>query len=408
MALHLTRRSTLLGLTAIAGSSNIKLAFANAPVQQRFVVVLLRGALDGMSAVIPYGDPNLAGLRPLLIPPAPGQPDGMYDLGGFFGLNPALPSLYAMYQAGEVLPVHAVAGPYRTRSHFEAQDLLQLGIADAAPDESAITSGWLNRLLAELPAGGPSLAGLSVGIGTPLLIQGPVKTASYAPERFASPSPDLYARIAALNASDALLGPAISNGLKEARFDASVDIMSDDPTGMATKKPASHDDFASLAQHAGLLLAADGGPRIAAFQLEGWDTHGNQVAGLKTPLGGLDNGLLALKTALGAKWNRTTVLVVTEFGRTAGMNGTNGTDHGTATAAFLLGGNVAGGKVLATWPGLAPGQLFQARDLAPTLDVRALAKGALAAQFGLDHAALARIFPASANATPLHGLIRAA
>ncbi len=399
MGVNLSRRSTLLGLTAIAGFGPIKLALADAPGEQRFVVVLLRGALDGMSAVVPYGDANLAALRPQLIPAAPGQPAGMYDLGGFYGLNPALPSLYAMYQAGELLPVHAVAGPYRTRSHFEAQDLLQLGTED-----SGITSGWLNRVLAELPAGGPSLAGLSVGIGTPLLIQGKVKVGSYAPEGFAAPPPDLYARIAALNAQDSLLGPAIAEGLREEKFDATVDIMSDDPAGV---KP-DQNNFQNLARHAGMLLAADGGPRIAAFQLEGWDTHGNQLAGLKTPLGGLDAGLQALKVALGPSWRQTTVLVITEFGRTAAMNGTRGTDHGTATAAFLLGGDVAGGRVLASWPGLGPSQLFQARDLAPTTDVRSLAKGALAAQFGLAGAALARIFPGSNDAAPLNGLLRSA
>ncbi len=401
MAFSLGRRSTLLGLTALAASGSVKLALAAAPMRQRFVVVLLRGALDGMSAVIPYGDPGLASLRPQLIPPAPGQPNGMYDLGGFFGLNPALPNLYAMYQAGELLPVHAIAGPYRTRSHFEAQDLLQLGT-----DETGITSGWLNRLLAELPQGGPLLAGLSVGTGTPLLIQGPVQTASYSPQGFAAPPPDLYARIAALNAQDPWTGPAIANGLREARFDASVNTMSDDPADVTAAKPGNRYDFASLAQHAGMLLAADGGPRIAAFQLEGWDTHGNQIAGLKTPLGGLDNGLQALKIALGPSWNRTTVLVITEFGRTAAMNGTKGTDHGTAAASFLLGGNVAGGRVLADWPGLKEENLFQKRDLAPTADVRSLAKGALVAQFGLHGPALNRVFPGSFDAAPLNGLLR--
>jgi uncharacterized protein (DUF1501 family) len=166
--------------------------------------------------------------------------------------------------------------------------------------------------------------------------------------------------------------------------------------------------FPELARHAGAMLAADGGPRIAAFQLEGWDTHGNQVAGLKGPLSFLDAGLQALKSALGASWRQSVILVVTEFGRTSAMNGTNGTDHGTATIAFLLGGNVAGGRVCATWPGLGSSQLFQARDLAPTLDVRALAKGALLAQFGLDDAALGRVFPSSSGAQPLRGLVRTA
>ncbi|MDR3521881.1 MAG: DUF1501 domain-containing protein [Acidocella sp.] len=400
MGFTISRRATLLGLTAIASTSRVRLALASAPTDQRFVVVLLRGALDGMSSVVPYGDANLSNLRPQLIPPAPGQNDGMYDLGGFFGLNPALPNVYAMYQAGEALPVHAVAGPYRTRSHFEAQDLLQLGT-----ENTGITSGWLNRVLAELPArSSPTELGLSVGIGTPLLLQGPVRVGSYAPDHFATPSPDLYARIAALNAADPLTGPAIANGLRGQSFDAS--IMSDDPS-MAATGPKLNGNFATLASQAGNLLAATDGPRIAAFQLEGWDTHGNQVNGLKTPLGGLDSGLAALKTSLGPSWHKTMVLVMTEFGRTAAMNGTRGTDHGTATAAFILGGSVNGGKVLTTWPGLSRSQLFENRDLAPTLDIRSVAKGALSAHLGLDSEALARVFPGSSDAAPLLGLTRA-
>lgn len=406
----LTRRATLLGLSAIATSSRVTLALANAPGENRFVVVLLRGALDGMSAVVPYGDADLARLRPGLIPPAPGQPGGVHDLGGFFGLNPALANVYAMYQAGEALPVHAVAGPYRTRSHFEAQDLLQLGT-----ENTGITSGWLNRVLAEIPAnGGTTLAGLSVGISTPLLLQGKIRVGSYADENFATPSPDLYARIAALNAHDPLMGPAIATGLRDAAFDAKVaaadtmpsaDIMSDDPADKPRARRFSN-NFPVLAAQTGQLLAAPGGPRIAAFQLEGWDTHGNQVNGLKAPLTGLDNGLAALKAAMGPAWRNTMVVVMTEFGRTAAMNGTNGTDHGTATAAFILGGNVAGGKVVATWPGLRGGQLFENRDLAPTMDIRSVAKGALAAHLGLSDAALARVFPASSAAAPLNGITR--
>jgi uncharacterized protein (DUF1501 family) len=406
----LTRRATLLGLTATATSSRVKFALADAPGQNRFVVVLLRGALDGMASVVPYGDPNLASLRPGLIPPAPGQTGGMYDLGGFFGLNPSLTNMYAMYRAGEVLPVHAVAGPYRTRSHFEAQDLLQLGT-----ETTGITSGWLNRVLAELPANqGATLAGLSVGISTPLLLQGKIRVGSYADANFAVPPPDLYARIAALNASDPLTGPAIATGLRGMAFDATVadedaaqnaSIMSDDPDDRPAARRLSN-DFPTLATQVGQLLAAPAGPRIAAFQLEGWDTHGNQVNGLKAPLSGLDKGLLTLKTALGPAWGKTMVLVVTEFGRTAAMNGTLGTDHGTATAAFILGGSVAGGRVIATWPGLSGGQLFENRDLAPTLDVRCLAKGALAAHLGLGDAALARVFPGSETAAPLNGITR--
>jgi uncharacterized protein (DUF1501 family) len=399
--MRLSRRTTLLGLSALTFAGRGKFALADAPGGQRFVVILLRGALDGMSSVVPYGDANLASLRPALIPPAPGQPGGMFDLGGFYGLNPSLAGMHALYQAGQMLPVHAVAGPYRTRSHFEAQDLLQLGVAE----DDSISSGWLNRVLAELPANGGTPLGLAAGIGMPLLLQGPQRVGSYAPEVFAPPPPDLAARIAALNANDPLTGPAITEGLSDNAFDASV--MSDDAPTMAGDAPKYGGAFPAMATKVGELLAADDGPRIAAFQLEGWDTHGNQIRGLKGPLTGLDNGVQNLKTALGPAWANTLVLIVTEFGRTAAMNGTNGTDHGTATAAYVLGGNVAGGRVQATWPGLGPSQLFENRDLAPTLDVRSVAKGALAAHLGLSTAALARVFPGSEGAGPLVGLTRA-
>jgi uncharacterized protein (DUF1501 family) len=402
----LSRRTTLLGLSALTFAGRAKLALANAPTQKRFVVVLLRGALDGMSAVIPYGDANLATLRPALIPPAPGQPGGMHDLGGFYGLNPALTGLYAMYQSGELLPVHAVAGPYRTRSHFEAQDLFQLGT-----EVTSISSGWLNRVLTELPArNGHTLTGLAAGIGTPLLLQGPSPIDSYAPPNFAIPPPDLMARIVALNAHDPVLGPSIAEGLRADAFYSTTfqqDVMSDDATSRPGDVPKRGGGFPVMALKVGELLAAADGPRIAAFQLEGWDTHGNQINGLKTPLAGLDLGLSNMKTALGPAWKDTVVLVITEFGRTAAMNGTKGTDHGTATAAFVLGGAVNGGRVAAIWPGLSPSQLFENRDLAPTQDVRGVAKGALAQHFGLGDAALARVFPSSADATPMSGIIRA-
>jgi uncharacterized protein (DUF1501 family) len=402
MTMRVSRRTTLLGLAALTFGARGKFALADAPGQKRFVVILLRGALDGLSSVVPYGDANLAALRQPLIPPAPGQDGGLHDLGGFYGLHPALNNFAALYQAGQLLPVHAIAGPYRTRSHFEAQDLLQLGT-----DDTGITSGWLNRVLAELPArNGPTQTGLAAGLGTPLLLQGPQPVDSYAPEHFAVPPPDLYARIEALTARDKLIGPAIAEGLRADSFDKST--LSDDAAAAPGDAPKHDGGFPALATQVGTLLAAANGPRIAAFQLEGWDTHGNQFRGLTRPLTGLDQGVQNLKTALGPAWGDTAVLVITEFGRTAAMNGTNGTDHGTATAAFILGGAIAGGRVAATWPGLAPNQLFENRDLAPTQDIRALAKGALAEHLGLSRPALARIFPGSSDAPAMRGLIRAA
>ncbi len=398
MAMMLTRRGTLLGLSAVLATSRVRLALAAAETPRRFVVVLLRGALDGLSAVVPYGDSHLRGLRAGLLSAEPGRPGGLLDLGGFYGLDPALGGLHAMYQEGTLLAVHAIAGPYRTRSHFEAQDLLQTGGADAS-----ITSGWLNRLVVELAAARADAPAIAVGMGMPLLLRGRKAVGSFAPDRFAMLSPDLYRRIAALNEPDPLLGPAIARALHDRHFDQEILA----PKGAPESAPggARYGDFAHLAAAAGKLLAASDGPRIAAFQLEGWDTHASQVALLHGPLAGLDAGLVALRNSLGGTWQETVVLVITEFGRTARMNGTHGTDHGTATVAFLLGGRIAGGRVSATWPGLGPGQLFQDRDLAPTADIRALAKGVLAGQFGLSPSALSRVFPESSKAEPITGLL---
>ncbi|WP_288048780.1 DUF1501 domain-containing protein [Acidiphilium sp.] len=405
--MNLSRRATLLGLATVATLGRTRLALAAAPTEARFVVVLLRGALDGMEAVIPHGDPDLARLRPGLVP----QAASWHDLGGFYALHPALARFHTLYAAGELLAVHAIAGPYRTRSHFEAQDLLQTGV-----EQIGMNSGWLNRLIGELPADGdPGGIGLAAGIGTPLILRGAAPVGAYAPVGFAQPDQGLYAAIGRLNAGDPVFGPAIARGLGARRFDrtafaaGAAPAMDDEemmsPAGRA--RPADRYGFPELAARVGTLLAAAQGPRIAAFQLEGWDTHVNQMQLLPGPLGSLDRGVAALKAALGPAWAKTAVLVITEFGRTARINGTRGTDHGTATVAFLAGGAVQGGRVKATWPGLKDRQLFQNRDLAPTADLRALAKGVLAAQFGLGPAALGRIFPESAAIAPMGGLLRA-
>jgi uncharacterized protein (DUF1501 family) len=396
--MHLTRRSALLGLTsavALTGAAGrASLALANAPTESRFVVVILRGAMDGLSVVPPYGDPALAGLRAELLSGQPGQPDGMHDLGGFYGLHPALRNLSEMYRAGELLIIHAVAGPYRSRSHFEAQDYLESGA------DHRLTSGWLNRVVASMPSvsGGPAGLALSVGVTVPLLLRGPAKVGSWAPHGPAAPEPDLYARIAQLNQADPVLGSAYAQGMKARAFASDVMAGENLETGYA---------FPSLAGAAGKLMAAADGPRIAAMELNGWDTHVAQVARLGVPLRQLDAGLAALKTTMGEAWKETAVLIVTEFGRTARMNGNKGTDHGTATVAFLLGGAVAGGKVRATWPGLGEGQLFENRDLAPSTDVRDVAKGLLAGHLRLSAWALAQVFPGSEGVAGMSGLLRA-
>jgi uncharacterized protein (DUF1501 family) len=389
------RRSTLLGMTAALSFGSCKLAFAEAETEKRFVVVILRGALDGIAAIVPHGDPNLDALRGKLIP-QPVGPDALLDMGGFYGMHPALAGVHGLYAAGECLPIHAVAGSYRTRSHFDAQDYLECGA------DRRLESGWLNRAVGCLkPRKTPAGDALALGVGIPLLLRGPAMVDSYAPDAAERPQPELYARIAALNAADALTGKAVAEGLRGRDFSAAT--LGDPHTPPA----GSGDAFARYASAAGKLLAADEGPRIAALELGGWDTHADQANRLKGPLKQLDGGLIALKQALGDRWADTLVLVMTEFGRTVRINGTAGTDHGTATVAFLLGGKVKGGRVAGTWPGLAQNALFENRDLMPTTEFRSLAKGALAAHLELDAHALNTVFPGTTAVSPMEGLLRA-
>jgi uncharacterized protein (DUF1501 family) len=393
-SMRLTRRSALLGLTSAIGFGRHALAVGFASTDKRFVVVILRGALDGMSAVVPYGDTSLATWRPELIPGAVGAEGGMLDLGGFYGLHPALSGLHDLYKAGEMLPVHAVAGPYRVRSHFEAQDYLEYG------SDHALTSGWLNRVAALMPpTGGASEPALAVGSTLPLLLRGPTQVGSFLPKGFAEPAPDLYARIAALHAHDPITGPALAMGLKERHFT--------DTALMDDKQPGNRNAFPALCADAGKLLAAADGPRLAALEIGGWDTHTAQKNRLVGPLRELDAGMVALKAGLGEAWKQTVVLVMTEFGRTVRANGTGGTDHGTGTVAFVLGGAVAGGKIRANWPGLAQANLFENRDLQPTADLRAVAKGLLAQHYKLDTRAQGLVFPDSAQVGAMGGLLRA-
>ncbi len=389
-----TRRQSLLGLTAAITLGRTSLALAAPATEQRFVVVLLRGALDGLSAVQPYGDPAFADLRGPLALPSPGQAGGVLDLGGFYGLHPALARMHGMYASGEVLLVHAVAGHYRSRSHFEAQDCLESGA------DQRLNSGWLNRAVALMPAEAGRDLALSVGLSAPLLLRGPASVEAWAPDHFAQPTADLYQRLLKISARDPVIGPAIAEGLKQRGFAASALF------GQAAD-PKHDRSFEMLAASAGRLLAQPNGPRVAVLEIGGWDTHAGQAKRLEVALGQLDAGLGALRASLGEAWRRTVVLAVTEFGRTAHVNGTGGTDHGTASVAFVLGGAVAGGRVRADWPGLGAGRLFEARDLAPTTDLRGIIKGVLADHMGLPARQLGRVLPGSEDAMPARGLVRA-
>lgn len=395
------RRSLLLGLGAGLALGPARVAFGQAGGDARLCVVLLRGAMDGLSAVPAYGDASFTTLRGALALPEPGRDGGVLDLGGRFGLHPRLVNLHGLYRDQQALVVHAVAGPWRTRSHFDAQDALEAGSAQR------MDSGWLNRALAALPAarGHGARTGLAVGTDVPLLMRGPTPVANFAPQAPRAPEPDLYARIAALSAGDPVIGPAIAQGLRERGYvTAAIG-----EAAVMQRGGGGRGALAQLATATGRLLAAPDGPRVAAFELGGWDTHAGQATRLPGPLGALDDGIAALREGLGeAAWRRTAVLVVTEFGRTVRINGTGGTDHGTGGVAFVLGGAVAGGRVAGTWPGLAQGQLLEGRDLAPTTDLRALAKGLLRDHLRLPPQAVARAFPGSEGVAPMAGMMRTA
>ena len=421
-ASRLTRRAALLGLAGTIGLGRGALAIGPRSAghgDRRLVVIILRGAMDGLSAVVPYGDGALAGLRAGLLPAASiGAPGGLQDLGGFYGLHPALATLGSLYRAGELLPIHAIAGHDRSRSHFEAQDYLESGA------DERVSSGWLNRAVGALPAAARSGAAVSLGIDPPLLVRGPAPVGAWAPERGDEPAPALLAKVVALCAPDRAIHAALVEGIAERAFSSRVvgpvDVLGVPGPAGATTMGASaglaspvadgaprRSGFVVLSDAAGRLLAAPDGPRVAALEIVGWDTHQGQDRALAATLGELDRGIAALRAALGPAWRDTAVLAVTEFGRTARINGTGGTDHGTGTVAFLAGGSVAGGRVLADWPGLGAGRLFENRDLAPTRDLRGVTRAVLARQLGLSPAALRLVLPGSAGVAEEAGLFRA-
>jgi uncharacterized protein (DUF1501 family) len=410
----LTRRAVLRGgalsLALATTSERMAWAVASAPTDRRFVLVILRGAMDGLAAVPPYGDKDYKSQRQGLAIEQPGREGGALDLGGFYGLHPALKPIYPLFQSGELLIVHAVAGAYRGRSHFDAQDVLENGGAVA----HGLSDGWLNRTIVALQSGRASdrPLGLATGQTVPLVMRGKAEVSSWAPETMQAANPDLLAQLTQLYQKDKLLSAALREGLAQQDF-AAEDGMAEDATGDGAGKPLRGERaFGTIATTAGKMLAAPDGPRVATIEIGGWDTHvgqGTDAGRLGRQLGILASGLDQLRVALGEQWKKTAVMVATEFGRTVAPNGTGGTDHGTGGVALLMGGAVAGGKVAANWPGLSSAKLFEARDLQPTADLRGVAKAVLAQHLKLGADALDRaVFPDSAAAQPVSGLIRSA
>jgi uncharacterized protein (DUF1501 family) len=406
------RRRFLIGAGALAATATIPNAlFAYTGGSSRLVVVILRGALDGLAAVPPYGDPDYASLHRELAIAAPGATDGALTLNNTFGLHPSLSFLHERFGARELVVFNAVASPYRDRSHFDGQNVLENGLAKPI----GTADGWLNRALAAMPRSGGRAGRGAVAISqnVPLILRGEAAVISKSPQATPDVDEDLLARLADLYSHDDWFSARLSEALQtEKMVDGAVDTAGGSSTMSKESVKATYPNrVGAVARMASELMRSDGGPEIAVIEASGWDTHANQGGAkgiLATRLAGLDQGLRSLADGLGPLWPQTAVLVVTEFGRTAAVNGTRGTDHGTGGCAFLVGGAVRGGQVIADWPSLSRSALLDNRDLKPTLDLRSVFKAVLDEHMHVDANTLAkRVFPDSGGARPLQGLIRA-
>jgi uncharacterized protein (DUF1501 family) len=431
-----SRRQALAGALGLGLSIEFlgrKAAAADgAMATKKLIVFVCRGGMDGLSVAPPVGDPNYAALRGTIALPGFGRPGGALKLDDTFGLHPSLAAVHALALKGEARIAPAVATPDRARSHFEAQDVLENGATAAYGTDS----GWLNRSLQAMGPG--KVKAISVGTTAPLILRGPVEAASWSPGPGAGKDPRLPGILADLYAHDPLLSRALASGLsteamaKVASADAKAALAQPDPmTGMAAAPMAGAGDMSAqanaggdayrtvlrqglpAARQIGATLAGfmiqPGGPQMAAVSLDGFDTHANQGSTqgqLATRLAYLDASLDGLAQGLGPAWKDTVVVVVTEFGRTAHVNGTGGTDHGTASTALLLGGALKPGGIVGDWPTLSPAKLFENRDTAPTLDMRGLFKGLLTDHLGVERRALdTTVFPDSADVAPARGIV---
>ncbi|CAN5526114.1 DUF1501 domain-containing protein [soil metagenome] len=423
MTLPVSRRALLAGIglsVSFLGGSTFA-AVDGAMAKRKMVVVICRGGMDGLTVSPPIGDPDYMTLRGAVAIPA----DQALKLDETFALHPALTAVHALALKGQVRIAPAIASPDRARSHFEAQDVLETGAAQVY----GVNSGWLNRSL-EVMGKRQKIEGLSVGGTAPLILRGKVQAASWSPGAGVDETARLPTLLQDLYKTDPLMGPAFARGLEtEAMAQAAMTALNPAPTPVSTDARAMASKMISpavmtspmpaianqqqgrdAARKLGSTLAGfmvqDGGPRIAALSLDGWDTHAGQVGQLNTRLSYLDAVLEGLNTGLGAEWSNTIVVVATEFGRTARVNGTGGTDHGTGSTALVLGGGLKRGGIIGDWPTLKPEALFENRDVAPSLDLRGLFKGVLAEHMGVDRAALeTTVFPDSARARMVTGLV---
>lgn len=397
----LDRRSliqTAAGAAALSVAAP-RFSFAATPGDRRFIVIVLRGALDGLAAVPPHGDPDYARARGSLALPK----EAILNLDGSYGLNAKLPTFKALWDQKQLAIVHAVCSPYRDRSHFDGQNVIETGGTRAIPTGD----GWLNRALGPMGVTDPKLA-LAIAQSVPVILQGRQQVSSWMPPQLPSVDDDFLMRLKGMYARDPVLRTALDRALEVGAV-ANASGEGDMRQNAQAMRGARGYRFEPLAKMTANLIVAPDGPRVAVLESGGWDTHqgqGTTQGVLAFLLDNLDKGVKAMSEVLRPVWDRTTILFFTEFGRTVAPNGSQGTDHGIASVAFLAGGAVNGGKVLGRWPGLKPNNLYEGRDLSPTTDLRALFKGVLADHMRMPRNAVESTFPDSANIAPLGGLIR--
>lgn len=397
----LMRRQFLAGSTLGAASLLIwpKLTFAATGSSTRFLFVLLRGGLDGLESVPPYGDPGYQAIRgALALSPSADKP--AHRLDNVFALHPSFNFAADLYKQGQFMPVVAAAPPYWGRSHFQAQNCVENGTAK--PDGAQ--TGWLNRCIASMPG----VDGLACAAVMPLTMRGTARVETWSPPLPTTVNPILLQRLRPLYAADTRLAPLF------ARAVAQQDGPSESGPGMSAKpggKPGKKQqgNLPVMMGAAGNFMGKADGPRVAFVEDDGWDTHANEAAIITRKIAELDAGLKAFHQSVGQMWSRTVIIIATEFGRTAHINGTGGTDHGTGGSMFLAGGALRGGRVAGNWPGIGPRELYQSRDLHATTDFRSVFKGVLAAHLGISESRLeSKVFPGSAAARPMAGLTQTA
>jgi uncharacterized protein (DUF1501 family) len=402
----LSRRTLLTGSGALYAWAQLpKLARAQGR-DPRLLVIILRGALDGLAAVPPVGDPGWVAARNDNALTLDGKLPAL-KLDDFFALHPAMPNFHRLYNAGDALIVHASATGYRDRSHFDGQDVLESGM----PEPGATESGWLNRTWASLVPEGKAQTQrgqtFAVGPVVPLVARGPAPVLPWAPQRLPPASDDTVTRLIALYRTT---DPEFAHVLEE-RMKLAPITRGQQNTAESAAAASQRAYFSEAVGGAAKVLAHPDGPRVGAVALDGWDTHAQEgvlTGRLTSLLGALDGAIAAAEKEMGPAWRETVIAIVTEFGRTVHINGTDGTDHGTATVALLAGGAVKGGRVIADWPGLKEANLYEGRDLKPTTDVRGVIKGVLADHLRVDERALSTsVFPATQDIKPMAGLLKA-